>query len=189
MLGTRRGAPRSEKARQAILEAVAKQFQERGYEQLTIEGVAAQAGVGKQTIYRWWPTKSDLVAECLLEGKLFPGRLTLANTGDLQADLNNWVDQVLDLMRDPSGRGIVTSLVAAATANEKIGLRLRESLGGPDSVIARLQAGVNAGDLASDAPVAELSEALVGALLLKALGGAVPSEGDAERLVEAILRT
>ena len=187
MLGTRRGAPRSEKSRQAILKAVADLFQERGYEHLSIEGVAAKAGVGKQTIYRWWPTKSDLVAECLLEGSLFPGKLTLPNTGDLRADIVNWVSQVFGLMSDPAGRGVVTSLVAAATANEKIGVRLRESLGGSDSVVARFQAGVDAGQLPAHAPVTEMSEALVGALLLKALVGNAPGPDDAQRLVDAIL--
>lgn len=187
MLGSRRGAPRNEKARQAILNAVAALFQERGYQHLTIEGVAARAKVSKQTIYRWWPTKSDLVAECLLEGRLFPEQLNLPNTGDVRADLIDWVNQVFALMRDPSGGGIVTSLVAAATANAEIGKRLRESLGGPDSVIARLQRGVEAGQLADNAPVGEISEALVGALLLKAVSGGSTRSSDAENLVDAIL--
>ncbi len=187
MLGTRRGAQRSEKARLAILEAVSIQFQELGYENLTIEGVAKQAGVSKQTIYRWWRSKSDLVAECLLEGRLFPGKFTLQDTGNLRLDLINWVNQVFALMKDPAGHGIVTSLVAAATANEKIGERLRESLGGADSVIARLQAGVLAAQLPDQAPVVELSEALVGALMLKAIGGGGKSSTDAARLVDAII--
>ena len=45
-------------------------FAERGYDHLTMEGIAATAGVGKQTVYRWWPSKGAVIAECLLEGKL-----------------------------------------------------------------------------------------------------------------------
>lgn len=188
MLGSRRGAPRSEKARLAILEAVSVLFQQRGYEQLTIEGVAHEAGVSKQTIYRWWSTKSDLVAECLLEGHLFPGQLTLPDTGDLHADLIDWVDQVIDLIQEPAGRSLVTSLVAAATENEKIGARLRESLGGTDSVIYRLQAGVKVGQLPPDTALEELSEALAGTLLLKAISGGDTSSGSGKRLINALLR-
>lgn len=187
VLKSRRGAPRSEKSRQAILEAASSQFQERGYASLTIEGVAAQAGVGKQTIYRWWPTKSDLIAECLLEGRLFPERLSLPNTGSLRSDLIDWVSQIFELMRDPAGRGLVTSLIAAATANEQIGQRLRETLGGHQSVFARLTAGVDAGQLSPTKPVAELGEALVGALILKAIGGGGTEPQDAVLLVDAIL--
>jgi AcrR family transcriptional regulator len=61
------GTKRSEAARTAILNATARQFAERGWEQLSIEGIAADADVGKQTIYRWWSSKSAFVAECLLE--------------------------------------------------------------------------------------------------------------------------
>ncbi|TXJ05246.1 MAG: TetR/AcrR family transcriptional regulator [Aeromicrobium sp.] len=185
--GSRRGAPRSEQTHLAILDAAASQFQERGYANFTIEGVAAQAGVGKQTIYRWWPTKTDLIAECLLDGRLFPERLSIPNTGDLHTDVVDWVSQVFELIRRPAGRGLVTSLIAAATANEQIGERLRETLGGRESVVARLSAGVEAGQLSPAKPITELAEALVGALLLKALGEGRTESGDAVRLVDALL--
>lgn len=188
MSDQRRGAPRSEAARQAILAATAHLFQTRGYEHLTIEGVAAEAGVGKQTIYRWWPTKSHLVAECLLEGRLLPGQLTLPNTGDVRTDIVAWVKQIFLVMREPTGRGLVNSLIAAATANEEIGARLHDNLGGAESVVDRLRIGVQAGQLAPDSPIVELSEALVGALLLKALGGGSAEPADAEALVDALLR-
>ncbi|WP_139809322.1 TetR/AcrR family transcriptional regulator, partial [Mycobacterium avium] len=47
---------RSEKSRTAIVTATRELLLERGFDGLTIEAVAARAGVGKQTIYRWWPT-------------------------------------------------------------------------------------------------------------------------------------
>ena len=50
----------------AILEAAAALFAESGYEHLTIEGIARRAGVGKQTIYRWWSSKGDVIAEAIL---------------------------------------------------------------------------------------------------------------------------
>ena len=53
----RAGPVRSAAAREAILAATAKMFQEQGYDQLSIEGIAREAGVGKQTIYRWWGSK------------------------------------------------------------------------------------------------------------------------------------
>lgn len=183
----RRGAPRSESARVAILEATARLFAERGYEHLSIEGIAAQAKVGKQTIYRWWPTKSALVADCLLQGVLIPARLTIADTGDLAADLEDWLRRIFALLETPSGRGLLVSLIAAATTNDQIGASLRDSLGADESLEKRMRAGIAAGQLASDALIDELSEALVGAVILKALSGRPIGERDAARLVRALL--
>ena len=67
--GRRPGRPRSEAARQAILTAAQEELLARGVGELTIEGIAARAGVGKQTIYRWWPSKADVVLEAMRAGR------------------------------------------------------------------------------------------------------------------------
>ncbi|MCU1729853.1 TetR/AcrR family transcriptional regulator [Pseudomonas sp. 7P_10.2_Bac1] len=61
------GRKRNEASRQAILEATFALMQENGFSSLSIEGVAARAGVGKTTIYRWWPAKGVLAVEAFLE--------------------------------------------------------------------------------------------------------------------------
>jgi TetR/AcrR family transcriptional regulator, regulator of autoinduction and epiphytic fitness len=57
--------PRVERSRRVILQAVLDELGEAGYGALTIEAVAARAGVGKSTIYRHWPGKLELVEEAL----------------------------------------------------------------------------------------------------------------------------
>lgn len=185
----RRGAVRSEAARTAILRATAHQFAERGYEHLSIEGIAAEAGVGKQTIYRWWATKGALVAECLLEGMLLPERLLLPDTGDIRVDLRTWLERIFALLDEPNGRGVFTSLIAAATDNIAIGERLHDSLGVESSVTRRLAAAVEAGQLPADSALTEMSEALTGALIVRALGRTPHQDGDADRLLGVILGT
>jgi AcrR family transcriptional regulator len=76
---------RSERSRQAILKAVVEQVGEVGYTRLTIEAVAARAGVGKQTIYRWWPTKGALVLDAFMA--LLGEPAALPDTGDVARDL------------------------------------------------------------------------------------------------------
>ena len=71
----RPGRPRSAEADEAILEAAIELFAEVGLDGLTVEGVAARAGVGKATIYRRYPSKVDLVvaaARCFTQGPTSP---------------------------------------------------------------------------------------------------------------------
>ncbi|WP_203137170.1 TetR/AcrR family transcriptional regulator [Microbacterium sp. JZ31] len=188
MAGSRSGPVRSEVARRSILAAAAQILTERGYAHLTMEGIAARAGVGKQTIYRWWPSKGDVVAECLLEGMLLPERLTVPDTGDVRRDLATWMGSIADILDGDPGEGILRSLIAAATQNADVGGRLRDSLAGADSIAGRLQSAVGtAPHLTPATPVTELAEALVGAIILRVLSRA-PLDGAAIRdILAAVL--
>ncbi|MBR7830903.1 TetR/AcrR family transcriptional regulator [Actinospica sp. MGRD01-02] len=57
------GRPRSETARLAVLHAVEDMLVETGYSAMTMKGIAERAGVGRQTVYRWWPTKAHILIE------------------------------------------------------------------------------------------------------------------------------
>ncbi|MFI5934229.1 TetR/AcrR family transcriptional regulator [Actinoplanes sp. NPDC051494] len=62
------GRPRSEQARRAVLHAVDDLLVEIGYSAMTIKGIAERAGVGRQTVYRWWSTKAEILLEaCVVD--------------------------------------------------------------------------------------------------------------------------
>ncbi|WP_149202382.1 TetR/AcrR family transcriptional regulator [Actinotalea subterranea] len=184
----RRGAVRSESARLAVLDATATLFVERGYENLTIEGVAATAGVAKQTIYRWWHSKSELVAECLIEGRLLPSELRPLDTGDIRADMTAWLDNLFRFADAPGNSTFMLSLVTAAADNEATGRLLNDALGASSLLTGRLTTAVTAGNLPAETPVQEVAQALVGAVVVHVLQRAPASPGSAERLVRAVLR-
>lgn len=187
MTDHRAGPIRSEAARAAILAATARIFAAQGYDRLTMEGIAAEAGVGKQTIYRWWPSKGALIAECLIDGQLLPEDFTPPDTGDLRADLRTWLRRISEVVSRYGGDDLIRSLVAASADNEEIGRRLQESFGADEILVARLRAGVEAGDLRRDAPLQEIGQALLGAIILNALSHtSAPNEGFADRLVDVI---
>lgn len=184
---TRRGAARSQTARLAILHATASQFAQRGWERLTIEGIAAEAGVGKQTIYRWWKSKAALVAECLLEDLLLPQSFVPPDTGEVRADLTTWLSAILRLADAPEAAQLFRSLVAAAAEDEQIGLQLREALGASSTLAARLERARGAGQLPAEAAIPQIGDALVGAVILRLIARA-PAEPDvAKRLVAVVL--
>ncbi|GAA4490133.1 TetR/AcrR family transcriptional regulator [Actinoallomurus oryzae] len=68
--GARTGRPRSERARRAVLHAVDDLLVEVGYAAMTMKGIAERAGVGRQTVYRWWSTKAEILLEaCLTDAR------------------------------------------------------------------------------------------------------------------------
>lgn len=179
----RSGPVRSEAARLAILEAAASLFSEGGYEHLTMEGIARRAGVGKQTIYRWWPTKGDVIAEAILEGRLLDGRRDLPDTGDARTDLAVWLTDLFTLRASPDGEGLLRSLVAAAAGSAETGRRLRaEILAAP--LMDRLSQAMGG---VSRARLDAAADALVGAVILRALSREDFDAGDMLVLVDAIV--
>lgn len=169
----RPGAVRSEKSRLAILSAASRQFAEKGYDHLTIEGIAAEAGVGKQTIYRWWGTKTALVAECLVEGMLIPVPLRPQGSGDLRADVEAWVRSIVDFI--PGNESLMRSLIIAAAEDPDVATTMNERLG-------ILPTNDDDGAL----PM-ELVEAVLGAIIVRSLRRGTFDEGFAERLVAVLL--
>lgn len=173
----------------SILRATASQFAQRGWEQLAIEPIATEAGVGKQTIYRWWPSKAALVAETLFEGLLMPEPFDLADTGDLDADLTAWLTTILDFAADPRTGELFRSLIAAAAGDEQIGLRLRDALGATSALQARLEKARAQGQLAADAPLRQIGDVLIGAVVLHLLVRAENTPGLPAKLAEAVTGT
>ena len=180
----RSGPVRSTAAREAILDATARLFHNQGYDRLTIEGIAKEAGVGKQTIYRWWPSRGALIGECLAEGRLIPVDLVVPDTGDLLADVAAWLHTVMTLVDAPEGDALLRSLVSAATEDAGVGAHLTESLGVEEYLSERLRAGIRDGQLPADAPVEQIGAAILGAIIVQSLGRRPAAEtGSLEHLV------
>src|SRR5271168_131978 len=77
------GRPRSEESRQSILQSTLKLLkQDGGFSELSIEAIAADANVGKTTVYRWWPTKATLVADAFAASA--DDELRFPDTGSVQ---------------------------------------------------------------------------------------------------------
>ncbi len=107
-----RGRPRSEHSHEAILDAVLQLLEAEGYGALTIEGVARQAGVGKQTIYRWWKCKAELVLEAYANHAA--SKIPVLDKGNLRADLEAFLTAVNKRLTDISGpimRGLMADAV------------------------------------------------------------------------------
>ncbi|MFF9620588.1 TetR/AcrR family transcriptional regulator [Streptomyces griseosporeus] len=121
---------RSERARRAIYDAALALVAEVGYPKTTVEGIAARAGVGKQTIYRWWPSKADVLLEAFLDlsaqaaeqaGAAAGEPYALPDTGDLAADLKSVLRATVDELLDPRFEAPARALAAEGLVNEQVG--------------------------------------------------------------------
>ncbi len=107
-----RGRRRSEQTRLAILTAAYELTTEVGYPDLTIEGIAARAGAGKQTVYRWWLTKADVLLEALaLKADL---KVSTADQGSFETELDCFLHDSAALMAFPGVVPVLRSLMAEA---------------------------------------------------------------------------
>jgi AcrR family transcriptional regulator len=187
--GARRpGAARNPGVRLAILRATSDLLLSEGYEHLTIEGIAARAKVGKPTIYRWWSSKSALIADCLVDEMLMPETFFPATTDDVMADITGWFRDVIQFANRGRNAILLRSLVTAAIVNPEVGAQLSKHLGaGPDSLEGRLSAAVTHGQLAADTPIAHIIELLLGAIVVRTVGGAGFEDSDAETFVHTVL--
>jgi AcrR family transcriptional regulator len=175
---------RSEKSRVAIIEATRALLLERGFDGLSIEAVAARAGVGKQTIYRWWPSRPALVADVLLEDadKILA---TMPRTDDVTADLVSWARTLASALTTERGNAMLRILTAASLEHEDTAARLRAGFSRPllDSVRTRLLAEQIDPDLASAA-----ADALLGGVVYPVLSeGRSYSRQRAETMAHTIV--
>lgn len=116
----RPGRPRSDKSREAILDATRKMLMHTPLRDISIEAVAKRAGVGKTTIYRWWPHKAALVMEAFMAQ---PGlQNILPTTPSADEALKVQLEKLIRQLRGQNGR-IVANIIAEAQA-EPEALRL-----------------------------------------------------------------
>ncbi|HBF83117.1 MAG TPA: TetR family transcriptional regulator [Streptomyces sp.] len=189
----KRGRPRNAAADQAILEAARKLLGQGGYAGVSMEAVAAEAGVGKPTVYRRWSSKGALVADAVLHSGAFGADEPVeepSDTGDVERDLRAWVRAYAEKMAAPGITPLLLALTAAAAESPGAGDILYRRLTGPwhRALVERLWAGVAAGQVRADRSLEAVADALIGALLYQLLtGNAATSPERAENLVGTIL--
>ncbi|HEX8730525.1 MAG TPA: TetR/AcrR family transcriptional regulator [Ktedonobacterales bacterium] len=104
----RPGRPRSAEAEQAIIEAALRELADEGLAGMSLEGVAARAGVGKTTIYRRWPNKEALVMDAIIRIK---PPLRSFDTGNLRSDIESYLLNLQHMLGDPNTQRLTLRLV------------------------------------------------------------------------------
>jgi AcrR family transcriptional regulator len=181
------GRPRSPAAERAILDATLELLASEGFDRLTVEGVAAHAGVGKATIYRRWPSKLALVLAAVR--KLSAQPLPELTTGHTRDDLVSLLRHIIDALTGTIAGRILPGLVAeSARSPELLGVLHDFWISRRRMMLEVLRQGAAQGDLPEDADLELIADLLYGPVHYRFLVSAAPVDPPlAEQLVDAVM--
>ncbi len=172
----------------AILDATRELLAEGGVEKLTIEGVAARAGVAKTTIYRRWRSKDELALAVLIA--MVEQIVSFPDLGDTRAELVAFVDGAVKILGSTLMGRVMQGLVSDLAADPELARAFRERVVSVRvAEVKRLvERGIERGDLRPETDHELFHELLFGPVYYRLLLSGAPLDDDlAERVVAAVL--
>lgn len=182
------GRPRSEKAREAILGATHALLHENDGKGLTIEAIARRAGVGKPTIYRWWPSLADIVLDALRSQA--DATIAIPQYASLHQCLQEFLRQSMQAINQGAGVHL-RFLMAQAQTDQAFRKRFQELFVAKRRAVLRalLQKGVERGDIPPEQNLEILVDIIFGAMWYRLLTGHAPVDvAFADELTATVLR-
>ena len=183
------GRPRSPEADRAILRAAVDLLADEGYGGVTMEGVAARAGVGKATVYRRWASKSALVVDavtaCRESGSQPP------DTGSAREDLLYFVRGFMHHLRTSDAARVMPALLAELARNAELATAFQDGFVHPRRarVLDAVRRGVERGEVRPDVDAELVADAVVALLQHRFLVTGMEIDDELpERLLEMLWR-
>jgi AcrR family transcriptional regulator len=135
-----------------------------GYARLTVEAIAARAGVGKQTIYRWWERGKPAVVLDALAEDVATGPVALPDTGNLEADLRVVIRATVAEFADPKLSATTRALTVETLVDDELAGQVRDRLLRPhlDAVRERIEVARDAGQVRAGADLDQAVESIFG---------------------------
>ncbi len=177
----KKGRPRSEKSRRAILNATNKLLLQMSVQELSIEAIAKKAKVGKTTIYRWWPNKTAVVMDALANQ---PGMQTPLPTASSHKEaIIMQLDKLIRLVDSNNGK-VIAQLFSEAQASE-ISLQVfKDNLLEPlmDAIRYSIEEGQKNGEFRKDIEISLAADILCGPIFFRLLAHAKDINDDFREL-------
>jgi AcrR family transcriptional regulator len=183
-----RGRPRDPETDKRIIAAATELMTRRGFERMTVDDVASQAGVGKATVYRRWPSKDDLAVAAMEE--LYAVEFPDTDTGSIRSDLQQQYRDFLAFVNTPEGEAFIRISVAESVRDERITLLYRQSVQRREDQARRMfERAVARGEVRGDVDVDAAVQWLPGLVMLRLITNRrLPAVSETDRLVDMTLR-
>jgi AcrR family transcriptional regulator len=182
------GRPRSKASRDAILKAAYQILREGGFAEFTVEGVAARAGAGKATIYRWWSSKGTLAVEAFMVA-VVPQIDAVRVSQSALADLRKQLHLTASIYRGRVGQ-LMRELIALGQEDSETSKLLRTEFVEPRrrAALATLRRAQDAGEIHPDIDLEVLSDALWAPIFHRLLVSRMPLKRQfIEKLLDLVL--
>ncbi|HEX3724075.1 MAG TPA: TetR/AcrR family transcriptional regulator [Nitrolancea sp.] len=181
------GRPRSARARQAILDATLQLLVEEGFDRMSIEAVAARAGVGKATIYRRWSSKCELVAAALAS---IDDEIQAPDTGNTRDDLVSLVRDFARVSLSTAIGPMIGRVAGAAASNPELLEIVWTNLIAKRQEIGRqlLRRGIERGDVRADTNLDVVMNMVAGTAIFAVLFR-LPEPDDLSTRLESLVKT
>jgi AcrR family transcriptional regulator len=169
---------RSDRAREAVLEAADGLLVEKGYAGVTMEGIAARAGVAKQTIYRWWPSKFEVLMDTFLDDA--GSQLAIPDTGTTTEDLRQHLHRLADFLTEADAGQVMLALIGQAQHDRAVAAVFRQRYLDDRRALDRtiLERGVARGDVRADVDLDLVIDVLYGPVYHRVLLSGLPVNGE-----------
>lgn len=171
-----------------MLDVALELFRKRGYAALTVDSIAAEAGVSKATIYRWWSNKAAILIEAFLAS--VEPHIAFSDSGSLREDLVAQVSSLARVLGDPHLGALIVALLGEAQHDVDLATALRDEWQSPRrtaglAVVNRARA---RGEIRADADPELVLDGVYGPLYLRLLFGHAPLDEQSLRsLVNQVL--
>ncbi len=181
-----RGRTRDQDARQRVLDAVFDLVGSEEYRKVTINDIAESAKVAKQTIYRWWPSRTAVVLDALVVGSM--KATPFGESGDTRTDFRAHLRGVIRVFNSPTG-ALIRELIAQSQSDAAIAEEFRRRFWRPrrELSLAHLHRGIDVGHVRPDIEPETVLDAIYGPLWLRLTIGHLPLRlKDADDILDAI---
>ncbi|HEY1619078.1 MAG TPA: TetR/AcrR family transcriptional regulator [Streptosporangiaceae bacterium] len=185
----KRGRPRSETARQAILAAAGDLMLSGGLPAATMDAIAARAGVSKATIYKWWPSRGAVALDGFLDR--VAGTLSIPEGSTAAGALTWQIGALVAIFRDTTAGPLMRALVAAAQSDPDIARSLRERWLAPRRAVTLdiLRSGVQRGEIRADVDLEAVTDELFAPVYHRLFFGHAPLHDHLAPVIVAQLMT
>lgn len=187
MAPRRKGRPRDASADERILAAAAQLILTRGFDNMTVDEVAAMARAGKATVYRRWAGKEDLAFAALEQ--IYSTELPVPDTGTIRGDLTAGLRQAVEFGGSETGRAYLRMTVAESLRDRRVGALYTAAFEGEEAATREMfQRGIDRGELRPDFPMDVATDWFAGLLVLySVIERPLPGTDKVDELVDFLL--